>query len=57
MSSLHGMARAARRMFGPVFLVIGLLIVFTVSGWVVPPYLFILALALPLAGIGLVAGR
>jgi membrane-associated phospholipid phosphatase len=44
-------------MLGPVLLVVGLLIVFMVSGWVVPPYLFILAMALPLTGIALVTGR
>ena len=53
----RGLALAARKMLGPVVLVIGLLVVFTVSGWVVPPYLFLLALALPLIGIALVAGR
>jgi membrane-associated phospholipid phosphatase len=53
----RGLALAARRLLGPIILVVGLLIVFVVSGWVVPPYLFILALALPLIGIVLVTGR
>ncbi len=35
----------------------GLPFVFAVSGWVVPPYLFILAVALPLVGIVLVTAR
>lgn len=53
----RGLKLAARRLLGPLLLVVGLLIVFVVSGWVVPPYLFILALALPLIGIILVTGR
>jgi membrane-associated phospholipid phosphatase len=57
MPTPRGIARAARKIFGPLVLVVGLLVVFVVSGWVVPPYLFILALALPLIGIVLVAGR
>jgi hypothetical protein len=57
MPSPRGLALAARRTFGPLLLLVGLLIVFTVSGWVVPPYYFILALALPLIGIVLVTGR
>lgn len=57
MPSRRGLVLAARRIFGPIVLIVGLLIVFAVSGWVVPPYLFILALALPLVGIGLVGGR
>lgn len=52
-----GLALAARRMLGPVLLLAGLPFVFAVSGWVVPPYLFILAVALPLIGIVLVTVR
>ena len=57
MPTPRGIARAARKIFGPLVLVVGLLVVFVVSGWVVPPYLFILALALPLIGIAMVAAR
>lgn len=57
MPTPRSLALAARRLLALLLLVIGLLIVFTVSGWVVPPYFFLLALALPLAGIVLVAGR
>lgn len=55
---MRGLKRAGRNLLTMGFLVSGLSIVFVVSGYVVPPYLFIIAVALPIAGMAfLVADR
>jgi membrane-associated phospholipid phosphatase len=56
--SRRGLLAAGRNLAIVLLLGIGFLVASVVSGWIVPPYLFILAAALPVAGIALLgAGR
>ncbi len=56
--SRRGLLAAGRNLAVVLLLGIGFLVASVVSGWIVPPYLFILAAGLPIAGIALLgAGR